>query len=106
MDGVVLWASYPSADFRIDDKDLSVISIYGTKDGLVTLDEIEESEEHLPPDTQFEPIDGGNHTQFGWYNTSPDPVQPGDNPADITRRQQQDQVVEATGGFLESLGTE
>ena len=106
VDGVVLWASYPSEAFRLDDKDLSVISIYGTKDGLVTLDEIEESEEHLPADTQFEPIEGGNHTQFGWYDTSPDPLQPGDNPADITREQQQDQVVDATGSFLESLGTE
>ena len=102
--GVVLWASYPSETFRIDDKDLSVISIYGTKDGLATIDEdIEPSKEHLPPDTQFEPIEGGNHTQFGWYDTSPDPLQPGDNPADITREEQQAQIVQATAGFLDQF---
>jgi len=102
--GVVLWASYPSETFRIDDKDLSVISIYGTKDGLATIDEdIEPSKEHLPPDAQFEPIEGGNHTQFGWYDTSPDPLQPGDNPADITREEQQAQIVQATAGFLDQF---
>ena len=101
LDGIVLWASYPSDFFRIDDKDLSAISIYGTKDGLATIDEdIEPSKEHLPPDTQFEPIEGGNHTQFGWYDTSPDPLQPGDSPADITREEQQEKIVQITAGFL------
>lgn len=101
--GVVLWASYPSQLFRIDDKDLRVISIYGTNDGLVTLEKIEDSEEHLPPDTQWVPIEGGNHTQFGWYDTSPDPLQPDDNPADITREEQQAQIVQATAGFLDQF---
>ena len=104
--GVVMWASYPSDFYRIDDKNLELISIYGTNDGLVTLDEIQESEEHFPPDAQFEPVEGGNHTQFGWYDTSPDPLQPGDNPAHITRGEQQDQVVQITSSFLESLDVE
>ena len=99
--GVILWASFPSESFRIDDKDLSAISIYGTNDGLVTLDEIEESRAHLPPDTQWVSITGGNHTQFGWYDTSPDPIQPNDNPADITREEQQVQIIQATVGLLE-----
>ncbi|UCG68926.1 MAG: alpha/beta hydrolase [Thermoplasmata archaeon] len=103
VDGVVLWASYPSGVFRIDDKDIKVISIYGTKDGLCTLEEIEISKEHLPPDTQFVPIEGGNHTQFGWYDTSPDPVQPEDNPADITREEQQNQINQATINFLKQF---
>jgi len=103
VEGVVLWAAYPSQAYRIDDTDLAVISVYGTNDGVVTLDDIEASEEHLPPDTLWVPIEGGNHTQFGWYATAPDPVQPDDNPADITRKKQQDLVVDATAGFLESL---
>ncbi len=101
--GVVLWASYPSETFRIDDKDLRVISIYGTNDGLSTVEEIEDSAEHLPPDTQWVPIEGGNHTQFGWYDTSPDPLQPDDNPADITREEQQAQIIQATAGFLDQF---
>lgn len=104
IDGVALWASYPSELFRIDNTALKVISIYGTKDGLVTLDEIEESREHLPPDTQFVEIKGGNHTYFGWYG-DPDgeELQEGDNPADITRQGQQEQIIEATVDFLNQL---
>jgi hypothetical protein len=103
LDGVVLWASYPSEVFRIDDCGLACISIYGEKDGLSTLDEIEESRMHLPAGTEFVEITGGNHTQFGWYGDTPDELQTGDNPADITRQEQQDLVVGATVNFLEGL---
>ena len=98
IEGVVLWASWPSDFFRLDDTDLKAISIYGTKDGEV--ESIEVSGEHLPPDTQWVRIEGGNHTQFGWYDTSPDPVQEGDNPADITREEQQEIIIKATVDFL------
>jgi predicted alpha/beta-hydrolase family hydrolase len=101
--GLVLWASYGAEAFRIDDKDLPVISIYGTKDGVSTVQEIEDAAEYLPPHTRWVPIAGGNHTQFGWYDTSPDPLQPDDNPADITREKQQAQIVHATAGFLDQF---
>lgn len=100
IDGVVMWASFPSETFRLDDKNIAALSIYGSNDGLVTLDETEASREHLPPAAQFVQIEGGNHTQFGWYDTSPDPVQPEDNPADITREEQQVQIINATVAFL------
>ncbi|MCX8042662.1 MAG: alpha/beta hydrolase, partial [Desulfobacterota bacterium] len=59
IDAVILWASYPSEIYRIDDKDLKVLSIYGTADEAVTLDEIEESRQHLPADTVWVEIEGG-----------------------------------------------
>jgi hypothetical protein len=99
--GVVMWASYPSVAYSIHDKYFRVISIYGTNDGLATIEEdIEPSKAHYPPEARFEPIEGGNHTQFGWYYTSPYPLQPGDSPADITREEQQTQIVHITAGFL------
>lgn len=101
--GLVLWASYGAEAFRIDDKDLPVMSIYGTKDGVSTVQEIEDAAEFLPPDTRWVPIEGGNHTQFGWYDTSPDPLQPDDNPADITREEQQAQIIQATADFLDQF---
>jgi len=103
IDGVVLWAAYPSNLARLDDKIIKAISIYGTNDGLFTPDELEESRTHLPPYTQWAPIDGGNHTQFGWYDTSPDPVQPGDNPATITRETQQNIIVQGSADFLNNF---
>ncbi|MCX5895990.1 MAG: alpha/beta fold hydrolase [Proteobacteria bacterium] len=101
--GVVLWASYPSETFRLDDKPLKVVSIYGTKDGAV--DEIIASKEDLPPDTQFVAIEGGNHTQFGWYwdGQNENFFQPGDNPADISREEQQEQIITATADFLKQF---
>ena len=101
--GVVLWASYPSSTFSLSDTRLKVISISGTDDGLVTPEEIEASRADLPPDTQFVTIEGGNHTQFGWYDTYPNPVQPDDNSPGITRQQQQRQIINNTVEFLEHI---
>jgi hypothetical protein len=107
IDGVVLWASWPSVNFRLDDTDLKAISIYGSNDGHP--ETIEEGAEHLPADAEFVKIEGGNHTQFGWYDTSPNPaeegsstnpVQEGDNPADITREEQQGIIISETLDFL------
>jgi hypothetical protein len=101
--GVVLWAAYPSPVFSLSDKDLKVISIFGTDDGLATPAKIEESKADLPPDTEFVAIDGGNHTQFGWYDTYPAPVQPGDNSPGITRQEQQCRIIAGTVDFLKQF---
>jgi hypothetical protein len=96
VDTLVLWASFPAENQSLADRTaLTVASIYGTLDGLATVDEIEQSRSLLPPDTTFVPIVGGNHAQFGWYGD-----QRGDNPATISRVEQQEQAVNAT---LEAL---
>lgn len=92
VEGVVFWAAYPAAsDSLADRNDLTVYSIYGTLDGLATPDQIEASRALLPPTARFIPIEGGNHAQFGWYGD-----QPGDNPATVSRSQQQQMTVDAT----------
>jgi pimeloyl-ACP methyl ester carboxylesterase len=96
--GLVLWAAYPSSSDDLSASDLKVVSVYGTRDGLTSLQEIERSRQLLPPDTQFAAIEGGNHAQFGWYG-----AQPGDNEAAISREAQQAQVVEATVRLLRAL---
>jgi len=101
--GVILWASWPSVNFRLDATALKAISIYGTNDGHP--ETIEAGAEHLPADAEFVKIEGGNHTQFGWYDTSPYPTQEGDNPADITREVQQDIIIQSTLDFLSQFTT-
>jgi pimeloyl-ACP methyl ester carboxylesterase len=98
--GVVLWAAWPSEGFRLDGTDLKAISIYGTKDGHP--EEIKAGAEHLPQGTPFVEIVGGNHTQFGYYwdGVNEDFVQEGDNPADISREEQQKQIIQATLDFI------
>jgi len=103
VDGVILWAAYPTEIWRIDDKDLKVISIYGTKNP--NLENFEASAEHLPPDTLFVVIEGGNHSQFGWYDASLCPEGMDRTPADITIEEQQNQIIQATTDFLELFNT-
>jgi hypothetical protein len=100
VQGLVLWGAYPAGSDDLSDQDLIVTSIYGTNDGLATLDEIFASEPLLPPDTRWVAIEGGNHGQFGWYGS-----QSGDNPAAISRESQQAQVVQATLELLGSLSS-
>ena len=96
IDGVVFWASYP-ADDSLKNTELEVLSIYGTLD-MGGQQAFEDSRANLPADTDFVVIEGGNHSQFGDYG-----FQPGDNEAEISRREQQMRVVEETVRFLESL---
>jgi pimeloyl-ACP methyl ester carboxylesterase len=96
--GLVLWASYPAGSDDLSSSMMKVLSISGTLDGLSTPTKIETSRALLPADTIYVPIEGGDHAQFGWYGP-----QAGDNPATISREDQQNQIVQATLNFLAGL---
>ncbi len=93
--GLVLMAAYPAGSDDLTQTDLEVSSIYGTSDGVASIDDILGASKILPDSTKWVEIVGGNHAQFGWYGD-----QPGDLPANITREEQQDQVLKA---ILEQL---
>ena len=103
MKGVVLWAAYGSNSFPIQDKDVSVLVLYGSKDGLATPAKVDAGKPYLPDNTTYFLIEGGNHTNFGYYDTSPDAVQPGDNSSDITRKDQQKIIVAETLALLDGI---
>lgn len=98
IDGLVLWAAYPANSDSLTGFDLPVTSIYASQDGLADPLTIANSSSQLPENAQFVEILGGNHSQFGWYGD-----QPGDNPAQISRIEQQNQVIEATSQLLEGM---
>jgi hypothetical protein len=62
------------------------------------VDEVEANSQYLPDDTNWVLIDGGNHSQFGYYGS-----QLGDNAATISREQQQELTVEAILFALKSI---
>jgi hypothetical protein len=96
VDGVIFWAAYPPDSSSLADQaNLQVISISGTLDGLATPADIETSIPLMPPDAKLVAIEGGNHAQFGWYGD-----QNGDNPAAITREDQQAEIISATADAL------
>lgn len=98
VEGLALWAAYPASSDDLSSSELHVVSIFGTQDGLATMQKIEASRPLLPANTTWVQIDGGNHAQFGWYGD-----QAGDNPALISRTEQQAQIIAATLAMLESL---
>jgi hypothetical protein len=92
LDGLILWAAYPAGNNSLHTLEtLRVASIYGMLDGLATPEKIKASQQLLPPSTQWFPIDGGNHAQFGYYGP-----QSGDNPATIPPEEQQRLIIDAT----------
>ncbi len=95
--GIALCGSYPNGD--LSEQPMVATSIYGTLDGGVERITSDETRALLPTDTTFVPIEGGNHEGCGWYTG-----QLGDPPAEITREEQQRQVVDATVAMLRQLG--
>jgi hypothetical protein len=88
VDGLAFLAAYPAVD--LSDHTFEVSSIYGTNDGVADDQAFRDSVALLPANAVFVPIEGGNHAQFGFYGD-----QRGDNPATITREEQQAQTVAA-----------
>ena len=96
--GLVLWAAYPASGNDLSKTNLALLTIHGTRDGLVSSTQIDDSLKQLPIGTIRVEIQGGNHAQFGWYGP-----QPGDNDADISRLVQQEQVVQVTTELLTKI---
>lgn len=91
--GLYFLGAYPASDFS--ESELPMLSIYGELDGLSTIEDIEKSRELFSAESGFVEIKGGNHAQFGLYGE-----QKGDNPAEITAMDQQDQVAEALAEWI------
>jgi pimeloyl-ACP methyl ester carboxylesterase len=98
VQGLALWAAYPASSNDLSRSGLRVVSIFGSQDGLATGEKIDASRPLLPANTTWVKISGGDHAQFGWYGD-----QAGDNPASISRSDQQAQIINATLSFLEGL---
>jgi len=96
VDGLVLWASYSSAD--LDDDGILVSSSYGSLDSGVATFTDPTNVAKLGPAVVVTVIEGGNHEQMGWYTG-----QPNDPPATITRAAQEDRIVAATVQLLSAL---
>ncbi len=96
ISGLVLLAAYPGESSNLAFRSIRTLVVYGSEDGLATPAEVEEKVSALlPPNTELELLDGGNHAQFGSYG-----AQAGDGTAAITRQEQQDQTAAAILKFL------
>jgi pimeloyl-ACP methyl ester carboxylesterase len=80
---ILIGTTYPR-DFSLAALKVPVTRIYATDDTIASEEKLERTHANLPASTRMVRIDGGNHSQFGYYG-----FQPGDWPASITRDAQQ-----------------
>lgn len=92
FDGLLLiGTSHPKEQaFNLSNSTLAVTKIYASNDGLASMDEVEANAIYLPANTTWVLIEGGNHSQFGYYGS-----QLGDDAATISREAQQKLTVAA-----------
>ena len=83
LGGLVLVGTSHPRDFSLARSPLPVTQIYGTRDTVADPEKVEAARRNLPAATRAVRIEGGNHSQFGYYG-----FQPGDWRATISRKEQ------------------
>ncbi len=99
--GLALVGTSHPRDFSLADVTVPVVKILGTRDGVSSVEKSEVNRQQLPAATRWVLIEGGNHSQFGWYG-----FQPGDRLATIDRADQQAQTLQALLGTLRALSSQ
>jgi pimeloyl-ACP methyl ester carboxylesterase len=69
--GMVLIGTSHPRDVDLSGLDVPVTKIVGTRDGLASPAEVERNARLLPAQTRWVRVEGGNHSQFGWYGFQP-----------------------------------
>ena len=92
--GIILCASYPVDSLA--DMDVRLLSILGSNDKVIKMDNYEESKKNWPADSTEYVIEGGIHSYFGNYG-----LQNGDGEPTITADQQLDETAEVISEWIE-----
>lgn len=93
--GVFILGAYPDKSGNLKDTKLPVLSLLGSRDGVVNREKYEWGKTYLPEDAVYMTIEGGNHAQFGSYGP-----QKGDQPAVISPQEQWQQTAAALVEWL------
>jgi pimeloyl-ACP methyl ester carboxylesterase len=76
--GLILIGTTHPRDVDLRSLTAPVTKIVGTRDGIAKPQDVEANRAKLPAPTHWVWVEGGNHSQFGWYG-----FQPGDRPASM-----------------------
>ena len=93
-EALVLLGAYSAAD--LSDTALSVLSIYGTQDGVLNRQKYEECRKNYPEGLREVVLEGGCHANFGDYG-----AQKGDGVPTISREEQLKRTADAIAAMLE-----
>jgi pimeloyl-ACP methyl ester carboxylesterase len=95
--GVILIGTSHPRDVNLVSLRIPIMKIIGTRDGLASIGEVEANRDKLPVSTTWVKVEGGNHSQFGWYG-----FQPGDKRASISPEKQREQMITSVLDMLHS----
>ncbi|MFJ4174550.1 alpha/beta hydrolase [Microbacterium sp. NPDC089696] len=95
-EALVLFGSYCTDD--VSTRDLAVLSISGSEDGLSTPAKIDAARHLLPADAEMVEIDGASHASFGDYGP-----QAGDGEPTISRADMHARMDELLQGFFADI---
>ena len=88
---------YPPDSADLSENNLTVISIYGTTNGFPNTENFDDQRHLLPVSTEFIPIEGASHAQFGDYGPQNGDVVP------VLRSAKHDRVAEIMLVFIDQL---
>lgn len=97
IDQLILLGTTHPRDIDLSGIPTPVLKVYGSNDGVANSEKIMANKPKLPPTAQYRRIEGGNHSQFGYYG-----FQLGDDKADISREEQQELILAHILTFIES----
>jgi hypothetical protein len=95
IDKLILIGTTHPRDISLVDTKIPILKIYGSNDGVADEKTIFKNKPKLPAAAKFVKIEGGNHSQFGYYG-----FQLGDNSAGISREQQQSETLQYILEFI------
>lgn len=98
LKGVFFLGAYADEKGRLDKTDLAVLSLTGSRDGVINWEKYNTGKQYLPKNTKYVTIQGGNHGNFGSYGQ-----QKGDKKATISNSQQQKIIATQLTKWLQSI---
>ncbi|WP_158685400.1 alpha/beta hydrolase [Microbacterium halophytorum] len=96
VDALLLLASYCSGVDLSEHTDLAVLSVFGSDDGLIRTEAVEESKDILPSDAESVTLEGVSHAQFGDYGP-----QGGDGTPHLSDDEARQHIEEALAEFFQ-----
>lgn len=96
--GLVLIGTSHPRDVDLSNLAVPVTKIVGTRDGVAPPEKVRQNAYLLPATTRWIWVEGGNHSQFGWYG-----FQPMDKWAEISADEQRQIMTQAVIALLREV---
>lgn len=98
LKGVFFLASYPDEKGSLNSFQGQVLSLTGSKDGVLNWEAYNKAKKYLPEQTMYHEISGGNHAGFGSYGE-----QKGDKAAQVNNDEQQEWIANQLIDWLNKI---